>query len=105
MTHLRKTVNPRNTYILDVPPLFAVDHTERALPSGTFLNMHGPFYRYACTMADLKEWASDAEHYSDCAGQGWDIGPIAIGLQSSARATRRRAQNVIDAILTRPPFA
>ena len=82
-------------YVLDVPPVFAADHdVVRCLPTGYSLGMHGRLWRYSCTMEELREWLSDAEHYSDCAGFGWDF-PGRLGMQSSAQATAKRVRSVI----------
>ena len=83
-------------FTLDVPPVFAVDHAERDLPTGIAVGGPGKFHRYLCTEAELREWLSDARLYSDCAGFGWDMGPGAIGMQSSAQATARRVTSLME---------
>ena len=74
------------TYLIDIPQVFAIDHEERDLPSGEKVKVLARTIRYRCTAPELREWLSDADHYSDCAGQGWDIGG-ALQLQASARGT------------------
>ena len=74
------------TYLIDIPQVFAIDHEERDLPTGERVKALARTIRYRCTAPELREWLSDAEHYSDCAGQGWDLGG-ALQLQASARGT------------------
>jgi hypothetical protein len=74
------------TYLIDIPQVFAIDHEERDLPTGEQVKALARTIRYRCTAPELREWLSDAEYYSDCAGQGWDIGG-ALQLQASARGT------------------
>ena len=76
--------------MIGVPRCFAIDHEERDLPCGEFSFEKQHLRYYHMTRAECLEWLSDADHYSDCVGNGWDIGPQAIGLQSSARATAKR---------------
>tara|TARA_R110000744_G_scaffold316691_1_gene423303 strand:+ start:130 stop:429 length:300 start_codon:yes stop_codon:yes gene_type:complete len=77
-------------YEIDIPETFAIDHAERSLPTGEEVKVLARTIRYRCTAPELREWLSDAEYYSDCAGQGWDMGPSALGLQASARGTVKR---------------
>ena len=74
------------TYLIDIPQVFAIDHAERDLPTGELVKVLARTIRYRCTAPELREWLSDAEYYSDCAGQGWDMGG-ALQLQASARGT------------------
>jgi hypothetical protein len=74
------------TYLIDIPQAFAIDHAERDLPTGEQVKALARTIRYRCTAPELREWLSDAEYYSDCAGQGWDLGG-ALQLQASARGT------------------
>ena len=74
------------TYLIDIPQVFAIDHAERDLPTGEQVKVLARTIRYRCTAPELREWLSDAEYYSDCAGQGWDLGG-ALQLQASARGT------------------
>ena len=74
------------TYLIDIPHVFAIDHAERDLPTGEQVKLLARTIRYRCTAPELREWLSDAEYYSDCAGQGWDLGG-ALQLQASARGT------------------
>jgi len=87
------------TYDIDLPYTFCVDHEERELPSGTFVQMDEKrrLIRRRCTAPELREWLSDATHYSDCASYGWNLGSTgkALGLQSSARATVKRVLKVL----------
>jgi len=78
-----------NTYLIDIPKRFAIDHEERALPTGVQVKVLSRSIRYRCTAPELREWLSDAEYYSDCAGQGWDFGG-ALAMQASARGTVKR---------------
>jgi hypothetical protein len=83
------------TYLIDIPQVFAIDHDERDLPTGEQVKVLEGTIRYQCTAPELREWLSDAEFYSDCAGQGWDMGPGALGLQASARETENRITNLM----------
>ena len=78
------------TYLIDIPQVFAIDHAERDLPTGEQVKVLARTTRYRCTAPELREWLSDSEHYSDCAGRGWSLGDGAIGLQASARGTAKR---------------
>ena len=84
-----------HTYIIDIPKAFATDHEERDLPTGEKVKALARTIRYRCTAPELREWLSDAEYYSDCAGQGWDMGPYGLGLQSSARGTVKRLADLM----------
>ena len=89
-----------DTIIIDIPATFASDHYDRDLPSGTIVRQGDRVWRFRCTVEELNEWLSDAEYYSDCAGQGWCLGTRgeALGLQSSARATAKRIRAALIAI-------
>tara|TARA_R110000787_G_scaffold269805_1_gene376690 strand:+ start:114 stop:404 length:291 start_codon:yes stop_codon:yes gene_type:complete len=76
-------------YVIEIPKCFALDHGQRDLPTGQCLKVLARTIRYRCTAPELREWLSDAEHYSDCAGRGWDF-EGALGMQSSARGTVKR---------------
>mgnify|MGYP003638440820 CR=1 FL=1 len=73
------------TYLIDIPSTFAIDHAERDLPTGEQVKVLARTIRYRCTAPELREWLSDAEYYSDCAGIGWS--DPCIGLQASAQGT------------------
>jgi len=83
------------TYLIDVPKAFATDHEERDLPTGEKVKALARTVRYRCTASELQEWLSDAEYYSGCAGQGWDMGRSGLGLQSSARGTVKRIDDLM----------
>ena len=83
------------TYLIDIPQVFAIDHAERDLPTGEQVKVLARTIRYRCTAPELREWLSDAEHYSDCAGQGWDLGG-ALQLQASARGTAARVRLLME---------
>lgn len=85
------------TYEIDLPQCFAEDHYSRDLPSGELVRQTDKLWTFICTSPELREWRSDANHYSVCAGQGWDCGPSAIGLQSSAQATVKRIDKLMAA--------
>jgi hypothetical protein len=87
--------NPR--WLIDIPQCFAIDHDERDLPTGIEVKKTKRLITYRCTIEELQEWHSDAEFYSDCAGQGWCM-DNAIGLQSSAKATVRRVEKLFEEI-------
>ena len=84
------------TYLIDIPQVFAIDHAERDLPTGEQVKVLARTIRYRCTAPELREWLSDAEYYSDCAGQGWDLGG-ALQLQASARGTVGRVAKLFIA--------
>lgn len=84
------------TYLIDIPKTFATDHEERDLPSGETVKVLARTIRYRCTAPELREWLSDAEHYSDCASNAWDMGPYGLGLQSSARGTVQRIYKLMN---------
>jgi len=83
-----------NTYLIDIPARFAFDHEDRSLPTGEKVKVLARTVRYRCTAPELREWLSDAEYYSDCAGQGWDFGG-ALALQASARGTVKRIDKLM----------
>ena len=85
------------TYTIDIPKLFATDHSERDLPTGRRVKTLSRTIRYECTVPELREWLSDATYYSDCAGEGWDMGDYALGLQASARGTAQRVVRLMEA--------
>jgi len=58
-------IRTRMRYEVRVPAIFASDHYDRELPSGELLEQGKAYYRFYCTIADLKEWLDDAEFYSD----------------------------------------
>lgn len=90
-----------NTYLIDIPKRFAIDHEERALPTGERVKELAGTIRYRCTEPELREWCSDAEYYSDCAGQGWNFGG-ALAMQASARgAVKRIARLMIEQGISR----
>ena len=76
-------------YEIEIPKCFALGHEQRDLPTGQCLKVLARTIRYRCTAPELQEWLSDAEHYSYCAGRGWDF-EGALGMQSSARGTVKR---------------
>tara|TARA_R100000664_G_scaffold34032_1_gene53565 strand:- start:10275 stop:10544 length:270 start_codon:yes stop_codon:yes gene_type:complete len=86
------------TYTIDIPKTFAIDHSERDLPTGIRVKELKRTIRYECTAPELREWLSDAEYYSDCAGEGWDMGDDAIGLQASARGTAQRVRRLMQTL-------
>ena len=88
--------NPRWT--IDIPQCFAADHEARDLPTDIEVKKTKRLITYRCTIEELHEWRSDASYYSDCAGQGWDFGEGAIGMQSSAQATVRRVEKLLGEI-------
>tara|TARA_R100000781_G_scaffold13720_1_gene11776 strand:+ start:1268 stop:1573 length:306 start_codon:yes stop_codon:yes gene_type:complete len=85
------------TYTIDIPKTFAIDHSERDLPTGREVKELARTIRYECTAPELREWLSDANYYFDCAGFGWDMGDDAIGLQASARGTAQRIHRLMEA--------
>jgi hypothetical protein len=80
-----------------VPPCFAIDHEERELPTGKFIEETRKGRVYEVTPEEFREWLSDANYHSDCAGPGWNMYPQPIGLQSSARATVKRLTAIAKA--------
>ena len=84
------------TYLIDIPKTFAIDHSDRDLPTGEYVKELARTIRYRCTAPELREWESDADYYSDCAGVGWDMGPHALGLQASARGTVKRVLKLMS---------
>ena len=74
---------------------FAEDHADRDLPTGIEVARTKSTVTYSCTVAELEEWKSDAEHYSDWglkdAGWDWGYGPED---RAAATAFRRSAQRV-----------
>lgn len=78
-----------DTYLIDIPKTFANDHDGRELPTGERVKVLARTIRYRCTAPELREWLSDAEYYSDCAGHGWDF-EGALQMQASARGTVQR---------------
>lgn len=87
-----------DTYQIDIPACFARDHFERDLPTGECVKQTKRLWTFVCTRDEIDEWRSDADYYSDCAGQGWDMGPGAIGMQSSAQATVKRVDRLLTEI-------
>jgi hypothetical protein len=87
-------IDLRTTCRVTIPPVFADDHESRELPTGIRLSENRSGVTYEVNRYEFYEWLSDADYYSDCAGQGWDLGDhsTALGLQSSARATVKRLQ-------------
>lgn len=83
-----------------LPAKFAQDHLDRCLPSGELVDSSANrgSMCFRCTREELEEWISDSHHYSDCASEGWSI-PNALGLQSSARATNKRAKEALHQLL------
>ena len=79
------------TIKVSIPPAFAVDHSDRDLPTGIKIEETKTGWTFKVTVEEYREWLSDARHYSDCAGQGWSMDG-ALGLQSSARATVKRLE-------------
>jgi hypothetical protein len=97
---MTNTTSDPKTYEVWIPACFASDHSERDLPCGEWLEEHKrKGWLFECTHAELAEWKSDADFYSDCAGFGWNFGEggMALGLQSSARATVKRVSAVMEA--------
>jgi len=84
------------TYIIDIPKTFAIDHEERDLPSGDKVKVLSRTIRYRCTAPQLREWLSDADYYFDCAGVGWCDPQYNLGLQASARGAVKRVLKVLD---------
>jgi len=83
-----------NTYLIDIPKRFAIDHEERALPTGEHVKVLARTVRYRVTARELREWLSDAEYYSDCAGQGWSWSD-GLAMQASARGTVKRIDKLM----------
>ena len=84
------------TYTIDIPKLFATDHSERDLPTGRKVKALSRTIRFECTAPELREWLSDANYYSDCAGEGWDFGNQ-LAMQASARGTAQRVIRLMAA--------
>ena len=84
-----------NTYLIDIPKKFAIDHEERALPTGVQVKVLSRSIRYRCTAPELREWLSDAEYYSDCAGREWDFDG-ALAMQASARGAVKRIDKLMQ---------
>ena len=84
------------TYTIDIPKLFATDHSERDLPTGRRVKTLSRTIRFECTAPELREWLSDATYYSDCAGEGWDFGNQ-LAMQASARGTALRVVRLMEA--------
>jgi hypothetical protein len=83
--------NRGRSFEISIPRIFAVDHDERDLPTGLELKSGPRVITYLCDEAEIREWRSDAVHYSDCGGFGWDMDqPFAGQLKRSALATIRR---------------
>lgn len=80
------------TYTVDIPEAFASDHYERELPTGERVKMTAKLWTFRCTVEELKEWASDADYYSDAVSM---MGPEYFGLQCSARATVKRVAKAL----------
>ena len=73
--------------IFKIPKVFYDDHTVTCeLPAPEVIKETKSHYYIDSTSNHLAELLSNAKHYSDCAGQGWDFGNQ-LGMQSSARAT------------------
>ncbi len=79
-------------YTIDLPKKFCRDHMDRALPSGEVVKELGKTYRMEMTAPVMREWLSDANHYSDCAGYGWSMGDEGLAMQASARGTVSRIE-------------
>ena len=75
-----------------LPEHFYIDHMERDLPAGEVIDKGRKGVLVRCDDDTLAEILSDANYYSDCASEGWDLGDHhrALGMQASARATVRR---------------
>lgn len=89
------------TTIVAFPEKFAEDYDiARGLPTGDNLGSCGRYRLYRCNEEELLEWLSDAEHYSDCASEGWDFGTRGeqLGMASSARATAKRARIALETL-------
>ena len=84
------------TYTIDIPKTFAVDHSDRDLPTGIRVKELARTIRYECTAPELREWLSDAAYHFDCHGEGWDIGDYGLGLQASARGTAQRVRRLME---------
>ena len=85
-------------YRIEVPRLFAQDHVDRCLPTGIDQRSQGKRCMvFHATLDEIREWLSDADYYSDCAGQGWGIGN-GLAMQASARATRKRMTMALEQI-------
>ena len=74
-----------------LPAYFAHDHIERELPYGEIVREGKQGVLIRCNDDELAEWLSDARHYSDCAGPGWDF-DNRLAMQASARATVKRIE-------------
>jgi len=57
----------------------------------TFCHLH---LREVMKKEELQEWLSDARHYSDCDGPGWDF----PGRRSMAKSARRTVELVTAAL-------
>lgn len=78
----------KTTMRISIPPLFAEDHCMRDLPIGVLVEQTKKGWVFDVTQEEFDEWFSDARHYSDCAGPGWDFGRYKqLAMQASARAT------------------
>lgn len=75
-----------------LPEHFYVDHMERDLPAGEVIDKGRRGVLVRCDDDTLAEIRSDADYYSDCASEGWDLGDhhVALAMQASARATVKR---------------
>lgn len=79
--------------IVRFPRIFSDDHMSRDLPTGQGIRESQTTMTWACNDAELSEWRSDANHYSDCdrAGSGW-------GEPSEHKALGRGARRIVEII-------
>ena len=79
--------------MIRIPKVFYDDHVECCdLPAPPIAKQTKSHYWIDENHPDLPELLNNAEHYSDCAGIGWDFDGM-LGMQSSARATVKAIHN------------
>jgi hypothetical protein len=79
--------------IVRFPRIFSDDHIDRDLPTGQCIRESQTTRTWACNDAELSEWRSDANYYSDCdrAGSGW-------GDPTDNKALGRGARRIVEII-------
>jgi len=79
--------------LIRIPKVFYDDHViGMNLPAPEVIRETKSHYFIDSKSKDLAELLNNANHYSDCAGIGWDF-EGQLGMQSSARATAKAIRN------------